>query len=125
MSLKDSITHEVKRAPVAALSGAASALLALLSFAAGWIQNQGATAQLSVSPFPTNVPSSELFTGNVFLVVAYFLATTTAASLLVPAISRNHDTTAFFVSVPLIALSNFSVILLMYVAPPRPLSSQL
>lgn len=125
MSLKDSIAGELKRSPMAALSGVASFIVALLTLGVGWLQNRSAGTPGPTSAARPDVLTGDLFTGNVFLVVAYFLAITTAASLLLRAIARKHDIAALFVSVPLIALSNFSVILMMYLAPPRPISAQL
>lgn len=125
MSLMSSIADELKRSPVAALSGAAGAVIAALSLGLAWLQYQGATPAASPSvAAPTSV-ATELFLGNVFLVIAYFLAVTIAASLLLRAVARKHDIAAFFASVPLVALANFSTILVIYIAPPRSLSAQL
>ncbi|MFO1301376.1 MAG: hypothetical protein U1F17_13570 [Burkholderiaceae bacterium] len=125
MSLKDIVADELKRTPVAAISGAASVVVATVTLVIGWMQNKATTPASPTGAAPAGSLSGELFTGNVFLLIAYFLAVTTAASLLLRMIARKHDITALFISVPLIALSNFSVLLLMYLAPPRPISAQL
>lgn len=124
MSLKSSISDEIRRSPLTAISGVAAVVVAALSLGLAWIQYRGATPNA-----PTTVaigpPPVEFLVGNVFLLIAYFLAVTVAASLLLRVIARKHDITALFTSIPLVALTNFTVILLIYLAPPRPLSPQL
>lgn len=124
MSLKDSISDELKRSPIAAISGAAAVIIAALSLWLAWLQYPKST--IDASQGVGVVKNSVAFSlGNVFLAIAYFLAVTVAAGLLLRAIGRKHDITALFLSIPLIALTNFTVILLIYIAPPRPLSTRL
>ena len=125
MSLKSSIADELKRTPVAALSGAAGAAIAALSLLLAWIQYRSPPPPSSMPATGTGAPPTDLFLGNVFLVIAYFLAVTVATALLLRSVARKHDLAAFFGSIPLLALTNFSVILVMYLAPPRPLSPAL
>lgn len=125
MSLKSSIADEVKRSPVAAMSGAAGVVIAALSLGLAWIQYRSVPPFAPPATAATSPPPTDVFLGNVFLVVAYFLAVTIAASLLLHAIARKHDITALFASIPLVALTNFSAIFVIYLAPPRPLSPQL
>jgi glucan phosphoethanolaminetransferase (alkaline phosphatase superfamily) len=124
MSLKDSISDELKRSPIATISGAAAVIIAALSLWLAWMQYPGSTSNA-----PQGVgairSSAEFSLGNVALAIAYFLAVTVAAALLLRAIGRKHDITALFLSIPLIAFTNFTVILLIYIAPPRPLSPRL
>ena len=123
MSILSSIRDELKRSPVAALSGAAGAVIAALSFALAWLHSSAAPPKAPMPVAADSVPT-DIVLGNVFLAVAYFLAVTTAASLLLRAVARKHDLAAFFASIPLIALTNFSTILIVYIAPPRALSPQ-
>jgi hypothetical protein len=124
MSLKENISDELKRTPVAAISGAAAVVIAALSLALAWIQHSG-TSSSAAQVAETLRSTAEFSLGNVFLILAYFLAITVSVSLLIRSIARTHDITALFASVPLIALTNFSVILLIYIAPPRVLSQRL
>ena len=124
-ALKSSIADELERAPVAALSGAAGAVIAALSLLLAWIQYRSPSPLSGMPAIGNGVPPTELFLGNVFLVIAYFLAVTVATALLLRSIARKHDLAAFFGSIPLVALTNFSVILVLYLAPPRPLSPAL
>jgi hypothetical protein len=125
MSLRNSIADELKRTPVAAMSGAASAVIAALSLLLAWVQYRSASTQSGPPTAPNGVPPTELFLGNVFLALAYFLAVTVATALLIRSIARKHDLAALVGSIPLFALTNFSVILVIYLAPPRPLSPAL
>ena len=74
---------------------------------------------------PGNPLPADLAVGNVFLLISYFLAVTIAVAVILRVIARNHDITALFASIPLVALTNFTVILFMYLAPPRPMTRQL
>jgi|GEM_PF-1420247 len=123
MSLRSSIVDELRRSPVTTISGLAGVAIAALSFGLALIQYRSGPL-FALPAGATSAQPSDLFLGNVFLVVAYFLAVTVAASLFLRAIARKHDITAFFASIPLIALTNFSAILVMYLAPPRRLSAE-
>lgn len=124
MSLKSNITEELQRSPLAAISGAVGVVVAALSLVLAWVQYRVAPPS-ALSPAELNSPPADILLGNVFLVVAYFLAVTVATALLIRAVARKHDIAALFASIPLVALTNFTVILAIYLAPPRPLSPQL
>jgi hypothetical protein len=125
MSIKSSIREELKKTPVAAVSGAVSAVIAALSLLLAWIQYSSLTPSPGLPSTGKIGPPAELFLGNVFLVTAYFIAVTVASALLLRLIARKHDHAAFFSSIPLLALTNFSVILVTYLAPPRPITPAL
>ena len=125
MTLKSSIAEEVKRTPLAAISGVLSAFVALLSLALAWVQFRTGSSTLSASASVEAQQAGELFLGNLLLVVAYFLAATTAVALLLRIFGRKHKTASFFASIPLVSLTNFSTVLVLYLAPPRKLSVQL
>ena len=117
--------EEVKRSPIAAMSGVAGVVIAALSLGLAWFQFGRAPHSAAPATAVTNLPPTDVNLGNVFLVIAYFLSVTIVAALLLRAIGRKHDITAIFASIPLVALTNFSAILVIYLAPPRPLSPQL
>lgn len=126
MSLKSTIFDEFKRAPVATISAAFGVVIAALGLLIGWIQYRTQPSAPSYPPIAaTSPPLADFLPGNLFLVVGYFLAITLAAVLLLRAVARKNDIAAFFGSIPLVALTNFSVILVVYLAPPRPLNPQL
>ena len=126
MSLRSNIADEIQRTPVAAISAAVGVIVASLSLGLAWVQYQGGTPQAALTiSAGTSAQSPGLAIGNVLLVVAYFLAVTITIALSLRLIGRRHDITAFFVSIPLVALANFSAILVIYLAPPRVLTRQL
>ena len=125
MSLRSSISEEFKRAPVATISGLASAVIAGLSFVLAWSQSGSSASVLGSGTGTTGSYAEDFSLRNAALVVAYFISVTVAVALLLRAIARKHDFAAFVVSIPLLALANFSAILIIYLSPPRPYSAQL
>lgn len=125
MTLKTHIADELKKTPVASLSGAVGVVIATLSLLLALVQYRVGSSALT-QPAATSTPqATQLDLGNLFLVVAYFVATTVTAAIALRMVARTRDAIAIFGSIPLIALTNFSVILVIYLAPPRPLSAQL
>ena len=125
MTLKSSIAEEVKRTPLAAVSGALSSVVALLSLALAWAQFRAGSSTSSVPASVEAQQAGELILGNILLALAYFLAATTAVALLLRALGRQHKAAAFFASIPLVSLTNFSAVLVLYLVPPRKLTTQL
>lgn len=125
MALKNIIAEEVKSTPISSISAFLSTLIATLSLLFAWSQSgasggyRGVTAGTAIS-YP-----GEFSLGNAALVVAYFISITISAALLLRVVARKYDLAAFLASIPLMALTNFSTILIIYLAPPRALSSQL
>src|ERR1043165_2590670 len=114
MSLKTSIYDEVRRSPLTTISGVAGVVVAALSLLVAWLQFRSASANAERPLGPGNPLPADLAVGNVFLLISYFLAVTIAVAVILRVIARNHDITALFASIPLVALTNFTVILFMY-----------
>ncbi len=118
MSIINSVKEEISRSPIASISGAVGVLIAGVSLLIAWIQFQ---AQ-SVAGSPTASVSGQsagVNISNLLLLVAYFVAITATTAIILRAAARKHDLTAFFASIPVVALTNFSTILVVYLAPPR------
>jgi hypothetical protein len=124
MSLKSIVIDELKQTPVAAVSGAIGAAVAAVSLIAAWLQPRA-----TVSPSPPAsgplAPPNDLLLANLLLSIAYFVGITVTCALILRAVGRKHDIAAFLASIPVVSLSNFSAVLVVYLAPPRPLNSQL
>lgn len=125
MSLRSSVTEELQRSPIAALSGALGAIIAAVSLMVALLQDQPTSRNSTslgngIGPVP-----DDIVLGNMFLVIAHFLAITIAVAIFLRLLARRHDIAALFASIPLVALSNFSTILAIYLAPPRALSREL
>ncbi|CAG2082416.1 hypothetical protein XCY_000124 [Xanthomonas euroxanthea] len=126
MALRSNIVDEIRRAPLATILATTGVIVALLSLGLAWLQYRATVPQATSTGSASFINHlSEVGLGNILLVVAYFLAVTISISLFLRMLGRKHDITAFFVSIPLIALSNFSTILVLYLAPPRPITRQL
>jgi len=127
MSLQDSIIDEFRRTPVAATSGALGALIAGLSLFVAWLQSKSnaATSSSATSPQLNLIAQDQVHLPNVLLIIAYFVAATVFASIALRLAARKHGVAAFFASVPLLALVNFSVVLVVFLVPPRQVTQQL
>lgn len=121
MSLVNSVRNELARSPVATISSAVGILLAGLSLLLAWSQYQSPTASSAVSS-PFDRTAVEFNLANLLLVVSYFLAITVPIAFILRAVARKHDVAAFFASIPVVALANFSTIVVIYLVPPRQLS---
>jgi hypothetical protein len=125
MNLRSSVAEEIQRTPIAAISAACGVVIAALGLALAWVQFR-TVGQISVAPgAPAGPVSTEINFANVFLVISYFLAASLSTSLLLRAIARRYDLAALFASIPMMALVNFSAILVVYLAPPRQVTAQL
>jgi len=121
MSILKSAKEEITRTPISAISAAAGVLIAGASLLLAWLQFQ--TPSVASTPIePTIKHELELNVPNLLLVVAYFLSLTVTTAITLRAIARRHDLAAFFGSIPALAFTNFSTILIIYLAPPRDFS---
>lgn len=121
-----SIVEELKRAPIAALSGAANFIVAAAALAVAWLQFRAGSQQpASTLVHGASSAVGELHLANLSLNLAFFLGATVSASLAIRLIARRHELAALFTSIPVFALTNFFSVLVVYLAPPRPLSPQL
>lgn len=125
MSLKSSISDEIRRSPIATITGGAGVLVAALSLLLAWIQYRSNFSPATPLSNGINSTQGEIYLGNLLLIVGYFLAITISTAFLIRALAKKHDISALVASVPLAALTNFSTLLLIYLAPPRELSPQL
>lgn len=121
MSLKSNITEEIRRSPIATITGASGVFVAALSLLLAWVQYHGNFSPVEPLPNGTNFPQGGIHLANLLLIVGYFLAITISTAFLIRALARKHDIAALVASVPLTALTNFSTLLLIYLAPPREL----
>lgn len=118
MSLVSAAKEEIARSPVAAISGGVGVLIAGISLILAWIQFQ--TPSIAGVPIASAARLSlGINVSNLLLLVAYFVAITSTTAIILRAVARKHDLAAFFASIPMLAFTNFSTILVIYLAPPR------
>jgi len=117
--------EELENSPVATVCAVVSTVVAVLSLALAWWQFDANGPAGSFQPQGYKNNDQEIYLFNLFLIIAYFLSITTASALLIRKFAKNHDLSAVFVSVPIVAMTNFSTILVIYLVPPRALSAEL
>lgn len=124
MSLKANMLDELKRSPIATITGISCAVLAALALLTAWSQYQGNSYPVTTLNNEGSPTQGEIHLGNLFLIIGYFVALTLSTAFLVRALARKHDIAAFVTSIPIAALTNFSTLLIMYLAPPKALSQE-
>lgn len=113
--------EEIRRSPVAAISGAVGALIAAASLLLAWIQHQSVVS-VNTSSAPVTPGAMDFNLANILVVIAFFVGITVFTAICLRTVARKHDLGAFLASIPLVALTNFSTVVVVYLAPPRSLS---
>lgn len=124
MSLKENMLDELKRSPIATVTGITCAVLAVLALLIAWNQYQGNTYPAITLNNEGSPTQGGIYLGNLLLIIGYFIALALSTAFFVRALARKHDIAAFAVSIPIAALTNFSTILIMYLAPPKEISQE-
>lgn len=125
MSLIDSAKAEFKRSPITVTSGAVGVLVAAMSLILAAVKHEPIPEAIGQAAAEVTTSALDVNVGNILVVVSYFLSSAIVSALIIRRVARKHDVVALFASVPLAALVNFSVILLLYLAPPRMATQQL
>jgi len=100
-------------------------LVAALSLILAAAQYQTTSVASGQAPNESAIQSLGVNLGNIFVIVSYFLSSTIFSALIIRIIAKKYDLVALFSSIPLAALTNFSVVLVIYLVPPRALNQQL
>lgn len=124
MSLKENMLNEYERSPITTITGLVCAALAALGLLLAWSQYQGAASPAIITNNESTSIQGQIHLGNLILIICYFVALTISTAFFVRALSRKHDIAAFATSIPIAALTNFSTLLIMYLAPPKELSQE-
>lgn len=123
MPLADAIREEFKRSPVLFVAGVVGTVVAGLTLLLAWVEFKSpAVASVLSSSSPT-VADFDL--ANLLLAISYFLGVTVSLAIALRSLARRQNIATFFASIPLVALANFSTIVLIYLAPPRPLNQSI
>ncbi len=124
MSLKGNMLNEYERSPIATITGLVCAALAALGLLLAWSQYQGVASPAIITSNESTPTQGQIHLGNLLLIICYFVALTISTAFFVRALARKHDIAAFATSIPIAALTNFSTLLIMYLAPPKELSQE-
>ncbi len=122
--LKKYAIEEFKKSPIATTMSMAGPLTALFTLIFAWIQGPDLPSINPTIASNTLQNPSETNIKNILILVSFFLSSTTSCALVVKLFARKHGAGAYFLSIPLTALNNFITILVIYLAPPRPVDSQ-
>ncbi len=124
MSIVKKIIEEIDRSPLATISTAIGVLIAALSFGLALTQPQtiAATSQNYQTASASTIPFD---IRNTLIVISYFISMTVAGAAGIKILSKKHDVTAFFLSIPLAAVTNFTTIIVLLACPPREVTQEL
>lgn len=124
MPIIKKIIEEIDRSPVATISTAIGVLIAALSLGVALTQPQTISA---ASPNYQAVSTSNINFDirNTLIVISYFISMTVAGAAGIKALSKKYDVTAFFLSIPLAAITNFTTIIVLLACPPREVTQEL
>ena len=124
MSLKENMVDEYNRSPIATITGVSCAVFAVLGLLIAWNQSQGAVSPATTLKDNIDTTHDGIYMGNLILIISYFVALAISTAFLIRALARKHGIAAFTASIPIAALTNFSTLLIMYLAPPKELSQE-
>ncbi|KPM47244.1 hypothetical protein [Jiulongibacter sediminis] len=121
MSILNQAKEEFNRSPIATISSGVGVLIAGTSLFIAWFSfhSESSATYPSVNNF---ISEGGMNVRNLLLIVAYFLAITFLTARIIRFVARKHSLAAFFTSVIAISLTNFSTVLMIYLAPPRAFS---
>jgi hypothetical protein len=119
MSLTTNVRDEFSRSPVTVIATVVGVLVAALALGVAWLQYAG-QPQVALPP-PTGAPPTGLHLSHLLVVNAFFFAATISLASGVRLLTRFNPFAAFILSIPAAVLASFSVMLMLYLVPPRQL----
>ncbi|WP_146012991.1 MULTISPECIES: hypothetical protein [unclassified Pseudomonas] len=119
------VADEIKRAPIATLSILVGAIGGCLAFFFAGIQPNSQSPILSpaLSGAVDSVGAVEI--RNILMVMSFFLFSSFLGAGVVRFVAKKHEVASILLSVLIAAVTNFSTLFLVYLAPPRARSYQL
>ena len=122
MPMTESVKGEVLRSPITVVATVAGVVVSALSLLVAWLQYAGAPAIVGNGPTQSN--TSGLHISNLLLIVASFLGTSFSCASLIRLLARHHWFAALVLSVPVAVLSCFCTLIILHLAPPKPLTRE-
>jgi magnesium-transporting ATPase (P-type) len=119
----ENISSELQKSPLATIAAVVGALVSTLSLALAWLQLKGPTSKLNTAiPIETK---DYVNIANALLIIAFFVAGTTACAFVTRLILNTSKSAAFFASIILAIMIGFLTVTIIYMAPPKILSQEL
>lgn len=123
MTIKTDAAEEIHRNPITVAATVVGVVVSALTLFVAWLQLKAAQAAAAPATITAHASLTSQTTANVFLAVASFLASALAAASILRLIVRSSAFSAILLSLPITALSIFSVLLTMRLAPPKAASA--
>ena len=89
MSLKENMLDELKRSPIATITGISGAVLATMALLIAWSQYQGSAPQVITLSTEGSPTQSGIYLGNLLLIIGYFVALTISTAFLFVHLQEN------------------------------------
>ena len=123
MPLKERALDELKRGPITVTATVVGVLVAVVALLVAWLQYAGPPVFPVASTATHSVPS-DFRLSNLLLVTSFFLASSLSLASLTHIFDRSHPFQAMVLSIPAAVLSAFFSLLVLQLAPVRPLTEQ-
>ncbi|MEZ5649443.1 MAG: hypothetical protein R3E87_02730 [Burkholderiaceae bacterium] len=121
----ESVVSELKRSPIASISGLVAVLIAAVSlFLANSRYMPGVGVQSATGDLASQ-GQEEFVLANALLAIAFYIAASLSAAFATRMVARRFEFAALFLSVPLASLVNFMFIVVLFLSPPRSLGQEL
>ncbi|WP_298018424.1 hypothetical protein [uncultured Castellaniella sp.] len=121
MPLKEKIIEEFKRGPITVTATVIGVLVAAISLLVALLQYAGPPMIATSIAGPT---TSSFQLTNFLLVTSFFIASSTALASLIHSLDQSYPFHAMILSVPTAVLSAFLSLVVLQLAPPRPITEQ-
>ena len=123
MPLKERALDELKRGPITVTATVVGVLVAVVALLVAWLQYAGPPVIPAASTATHSVPS-DFRLSNLLLVTSFFLASSLSLASLTHIFDRSHPFQAMVLSIPAAVLSAFFSLLVLQLAPVRPITEQ-
>lgn len=123
MSLRENAVKEFRRSPITVAATVIGVTVATLSLLIAWSQNDGQLPTSISTEFDAVSQPNLLSLKNLFILTAFFFASTFSIASLIRLVARLHSFAAFVLSVPAAVLTSFSSLVVLNLVPPRALDA--
>jgi hypothetical protein len=123
MSIKNNVYEELKRSPITVIATVAGVVVGALALFVAWLTYVSQSPAQAAPSQGTVLQSASLNLSNLSLSIAFFFAATFASASLIRLLARYHGFSAFVLSIPTAALVAFFSLVVLSLAPPKPMNA--